>query len=106
MKPRLAGAAADRLVSATAAPEPPMTEDEVMRVLARIARCGKPSDRLRAAELIGKQLGMFRDKGPGGGATLEDLVLAADRRFRLPKPAVTIEVVDPYAGRQDTEVEQ
>jgi hypothetical protein len=49
----------------------------------RIARSGKPSDRLRAAELIGKHLGMFRDLGPGGGATLEELVL--------------IEVVDPYA---------
>src|SRR5439155_17276104 len=65
MKPRLAGAAIDRLANTSAADEPPMTEDEVMRVLARIARSGKPSDRLRAAELIGKQLGMFRDKGPG-----------------------------------------
>jgi hypothetical protein len=41
-----------------------------LRVLARIARTGKPSDRLRAAELVGKQLGMFRDASPGGGATL------------------------------------
>ena len=87
MKPRLAGAAIDRLANTSAADEPPMTEDEVMRVLARFARSGKPSDRLRAAELIGKQLGMFRDKGPGGGATLEELVL--------------IEVVDPYAKSKD-----
>jgi hypothetical protein len=77
MKPRLAGAAADRLVGATAASELPMTENEVMHVLARIARSGKPSDRLGAAELIGKQLGMFRDKEPGGQVTLEDLVPAA-----------------------------
>ena len=76
MKPRLAGAAADSFVSATGASEA-MTEDEVMQVLARIARCGKPSDRLRAAELIGKQLGMFHDKEPGGEVTLEDLVPAA-----------------------------
>jgi hypothetical protein len=54
-----------------------MTEDEVMQVLRRIARSGKPTDRLRAAELIGKQLGMFRDKEPGGEVTLEDLVPAA-----------------------------
>src|SRR6266853_282818 len=59
MKPHLAEAAADRL--ARAADDAPMAEEEVLRVLARIARTGKPGDRLRAAELIGKQLGMFRD---------------------------------------------
>ncbi len=30
MKPRLAGAAADRRVSATAAPEPPLTEHDLV----------------------------------------------------------------------------
>jgi hypothetical protein len=38
-----------------------MGEGQVLRVLARIARTGKPGDRLRAAELIGRQLGMFRE---------------------------------------------
>ena len=43
-----------------------MTEAEVLRVLARIARTGKPVDRLRAAELLGRQLGMFRDQAQAG----------------------------------------
>ena len=73
-----------------------------MQVLARIARCGKPSDRRRAAELIGKQFGMFRDKGSSREVTLEELVLGAGRR-RLPEGAVRIEVVDPYVRRQDNE---
>ncbi len=60
--------------------------------------------RLAGAELIGKQLGMFRDRAERG-TTLEELVLVAGRR-RLPEGAVSIQVVDPYAGRQDTEVEQ
>jgi hypothetical protein len=101
MKPSLAGAAIDRLTSAPTAAEPPMTEDEVLRVLARIDRTGKPSDRLRAAELVGRQLGMFRDAGTGGGATLEEMVLAADRRHRLLPRGATIEVVDPYAQRPE-----
>jgi hypothetical protein len=65
MKPHLAEAAADRL--ARAADDAPMAEEEVLRVLARIARTGKPGDRLRAAELIGKQLGLFRDAGERDG---------------------------------------
>src|SRR5437868_6177814 len=40
---------------------------------------------------------MFRDVGPGGGATLEEMVLAADRRHRLLARGATMEVVDPYA---------
>ena len=76
-----------------------MGEDEVLRVLARIARTGKPGDRLRAAELLGRQLGMFREQGEDRGPTLEDLVLAAgNSRKRLPEGAVTFEVVDPYAA--------
>src|SRR5512141_2777555 len=61
MKPHLAGAAAERLARATE--NGPMAEEEVLLVLARIARTGRPGDRLRAAELIGKHLGMFRDPG-------------------------------------------
>src|SRR4051812_29990143 len=75
MKPHLAEAAADRL--ARAADDAPMAEEEVLRVLARIARTAKPGDRLRAAELIGKQLGMFGDAGERDGATsFAELVLA------------------------------
>src|SRR4051812_13343893 len=79
MKPHLAGVAADRL--ARAADGAPMAEDEVLRVLARIARTGKPGDRLRAAELIGKQLGMFREETQHG-PTLEEIVLEAERLRR------------------------
>jgi hypothetical protein len=90
MKPHLAEAAADRL--ARAADDAPMAEEEVLRVLARIARTGKPGDRLRAAELIGKQLGMFRDAGERDGVrNFAELVLAAQRKRELP-PAN--EVVD------------
>ena len=53
---------------------------DVMRVLARIAKTGKPGDRLRAAELIGRQLGMFREKEGEPGRSFADLVLAAQRR--------------------------
>jgi len=67
MKPRLVDAAQDRLgapsTGSQTALDAPLTEDEVLRVLARIARTGKPGDRLRAAELIGKELGMFREEG-------------------------------------------
>src|SRR5438067_11773823 len=94
MKPHLAGVAADRL--ARAADDAPMAEEEVLRVLARIARTGKPGDRLRGAELVGKQLGMFRDAGEREGAgNLAVLVRAAQRRRELPAAS---EVVDVYAG--------
>src|SRR4051794_20843717 len=90
MKPHLAEAAADRL--ARAADDAPMAEEEVLRVLARIARTAKPGDRLRAAELIGKQLGMFRGAGERGGAkSFAEMVLAAQRKRELP---AANEVVD------------
>jgi hypothetical protein len=95
MKPHLAEAAADRL--ARAADDAPMAEEEVMRVLARIARTGKPGDRLRAAELIGKQRGMFRDAGERDGAmSYAELVLAAQRKRELPAAS---EVVELHAER-------
>src|SRR3954471_22689575 len=95
MKPHLAEAAADRL--ARAADDAPMAEEEVLRVLARIARTGKPGDRLRAAELIGKQLGMFRDAGERDGAeSFAEMVLAAQRKRELPAAS---EVVDLHAER-------
>ena len=73
MANRLADAAAERLSSAER-DEPEMTVTGVMRVLARIARTGKPGDRLRAAELLGRQLGMFREQVEGRCLTLEDLM--------------------------------
>jgi hypothetical protein len=96
MKPRLVHAAADRLASPTSGPQTaldtPLGEQDVLRVLARIARTGKPGDRLRAAELIGKQLGMFREEAQRG-ATFEEIVLEAERlrRCRL-SPAPSVEV--------------
>src|SRR3954463_2971180 len=95
MKPHLAEAAADRLARAT--DDAPMAEEEVLRVLARIARTAKPGDRLRAAELIGKQLGMFGDAGERDGATsFAELVLAAQRKREL---SAASEVVDLHAER-------
>jgi hypothetical protein len=90
MKSRLENAALERLTQAIA-DEPAMTEQEVLRVLASIARRGKPSDRLRAAELIGRQLGMFREQsGESRGVTLEQLVPK-----RIPRPqSVEAELVD------------
>ena len=62
-------------------------------MLARIARTGRPGDRLRAAELIGRQLGMFRDAGQeSAAATFAELVLAAQRMREL--PAAATEVVE------------
>jgi hypothetical protein len=89
MKPHLAGAAADRLATATG--EGPMAEEEILLVLAKIARTGRPGDRLRAAELIGKHLGMFRDPGqPDSGMTFAELVLAAQRQRELPTAATEV----------------
>lgn len=86
MKPHLAGAAADRLAGATK--DGPMAEDEVLLVLAKIARTARPGDRLRAAELIGKHLGMFRDPAqPDSAMTFAELVLAAQRQRELPTAA-------------------
>jgi hypothetical protein len=96
MKPRLVHAAADRLASPITGPQTaldaPLAEQDVLRVLARIARTGKPGDRLRAAELIGKQLGMFREEAQRG-PTLEEIVLEAERlrRCRL-SAAPSVEV--------------
>src|SRR5690242_409192 len=65
----------DRLASPITGPQTaldtPLGERDVLRVLARIARTGKPGNRLRAAELIGKQLGMFREEAQRG-PTLEE----------------------------------
>jgi len=47
----------------------------------RIARTGKPGDRLRAAELVGKQLGMFKEEARRG-PTMEEIVLEAGRLRR------------------------
>ena len=48
------------LAEAVGGQDCPMDEAGVLRV---IARTGKPGNRLRAVELIGKHLGMFRDEG-------------------------------------------
>lgn len=63
MRSRLADAATERL-GTPGADEPPITEAEMMRLLAGIARRGKPGDRLRAIEMLGRQMGLFRDKPP------------------------------------------
>jgi len=94
MKPRLVDAAQDRLATAATGPQTALdaalTEEDVL--LARIARTGKPGDRLRAAELVGKQLGMFREEARRG-PTLEEMVLEAGslRRSRvLAAPGINV----------------
>jgi hypothetical protein len=100
MKPHLAGAAADRLARATE--DGPMAEEEVLLVLARIARTGKPGDRLRAAELIGKHLGMFRDAGPPDSKmSFAELVLAASRKRELPTAATEVVELDGDGRREN-----
>ena len=49
----------------TSEDEKVMSEAEVLSLLARIARTGKTPEQLRAAELLGRQLGMFREAGGG-----------------------------------------
>jgi hypothetical protein len=62
---RIAEAAAAQL--ARRAPDDvPMTADEAVRLLARIARTGPPAARLRAIELLGAGMGMFQE-GTGAG---------------------------------------
>jgi hypothetical protein len=91
MKRLLAEAAAGRIRSSDSVAEP-MTEAEVLGVLARIARTGKPGDRLRAVELIGRHMGMFREKTPDPGTSFADLILAASRKRELRAVDVVIDV--------------
>jgi hypothetical protein len=57
---RIAEAAAAHL--ATHAPDDvPITADEVVRLLARIARTGPVAARLRAIELLGARMGLFQE---------------------------------------------
>jgi hypothetical protein len=99
------GVAADRL--ARTANDAPMVEEEVLQVLARIARTGKPGDGLRAAELIGKQLGMFREEAHRG-PTLEMVLeagrlrrsrLLAARGINVPAENAIVDGVEPAMNR-------
>ena len=72
---RIAEAAAERL-AASAAEEPPIAPEEMLRILARIARTGRPGDRLRAIELLGSDQGMV----PGPEAALVPSTLTDDER--------------------------
>jgi hypothetical protein len=75
----------------------PKAAEDVLRVLAWIARTGKPGDRLRAAELIGKQLGLFRDDSHSDAPmSFAEMVLAAQRKREVP---AANEVIDLYAER-------
>jgi hypothetical protein len=54
--------------------EAPITADEIFRLLTRIARTGPPTPRLRAIELLGGRMGLFRAEAATGpvGALSED----------------------------------
>ena len=63
---RIAEAAAAQLATRPAADEP-ITAEEMVRLLSRIARTGPPAARLRAVELLGARMRLFQE-APGAGA--------------------------------------
>jgi len=69
---RIAEAAAARLATRSAGDEP-ITAEEMVRLLSRIARTGPPAARLRAVELLGARMRLFQE-APGAGppAALSD----------------------------------
>ena len=100
MRSRLADAATERLGNPSA-DEPPITEAEMMRLLARIARTGKPGDRLRAIEMLGKQMGLFRDKPnePEPDPHLrEKLIARINERLAAMRESGTLTVVAEKVG--------
>ena len=104
MRSRLVDAAAGRLANSTG-DEPPITEADMMRLLARIARTGKPGGRLRAIEMLGKQMGLFRDKPepPPDPDAREKLVAKLMQRLaslRPPSAEAMITVVPEKASQQ------
>jgi len=60
---RIAEAAAAQLATRPAADEP-ITAEEMVRLLSRIARTGPPAARLRAVELLGARMRLFQE-APG-----------------------------------------
>jgi hypothetical protein len=69
---RIAEAAAAQLATRAGSDEP-ITAEEMVRLLARIARTGPAAARLRAIELLGARMGLFQE-APGAGppASLSD----------------------------------
>jgi len=69
---RIAEAAAAQLAR-RASDASPITAEEMVRLLARIARTGPPAARLRALELLGTRMGVFADAAsPGAEAAQGD----------------------------------
>ena len=62
---RIAEAAAAQLTKRTSSDEP-ITAEEIFRLLASIARTGPPAARLRALELLGGRMGLFRTEPATG----------------------------------------
>ena len=62
---RIAEAAAAQLARRPAKDEP-FTAEEMFRLLAKIARTGPPVARLRALELLGERIGLFRTEPAAG----------------------------------------
>ena len=91
MRSRLADAATERLGN-PGVEEPPITEAEMMRLLAGIARRGKPADRLRAIEMLGKQMGLFREKAeaPDPHAHEKAVARLMQRLAALRPPTLTV----------------
>jgi hypothetical protein len=67
---RIAEAAAAQLASRTGNDEP-ITAEEMVRLLARIARTGPPAVRLRAIEMLGARMGLFQE-APDARSALTD----------------------------------
>ncbi len=71
---RIADAAAAQLARCVS-DETPVTAEEILRLLARIARTGPPAARLRALELLGERMGLLRSKpaaGPIAALSVDD----------------------------------
>jgi hypothetical protein len=68
---RIADAAAAQFARRPGSDEP-ITAEEMVRVLARIARTGPPAARLRAIELLGGRMGLFQEASSASPAVLSD----------------------------------
>ena len=102
MKARLADAANTRL-AAGSREEPEITEAEMIRLLAGIARRGKPGDRLRAIEMLGKQMGLFREKAEPPDPQLREKLMA---KLMQRLAALRLPSVDVLTVVAETETQQ
>ena len=79
-----------------------------MRLLAGIARRGRPGDRLRAIELLGKQMGLFREteaprsqqERARASAELREKLMRRLEALRVPERAAVLTVIAEKGSAQ------